>query len=175
MENMLSAIKYFMAVTAVFAYVVSCTEHTVEVTSVELNQTELELEPGQTALLEADVVPDNATDKSVSWRSANDAVATVDQSGLVTAVSEGITEIIAKAGEVEDVCTLSVRTSLNLPSLINIGDFLLADGTILSKDTDEAIVRQADVIGIVFSKNIAGMSDYDKDYLVSKDRGLPQG
>ncbi len=175
MENMLSAIKYFMAVTAVFAYVVSCTEHTVEVTSVELNQTELELEPGQTALLEADVVPDNATDKSVSWRSANDAVATVDQSGLVTAVSEGITEIIAKAGEVEDVCTLSVRTSLNLPSLINIGDFLLADGTILSKDTDEAIVRQADVIGIVFSKNIAGMSDYDKDYLESKGAKYPRG
>lgn len=47
------------------------------------------LNPGQTQQLTAVVLPDNATDKSVTWSSENTSVATVDQNGLVTAVDVG--------------------------------------------------------------------------------------
>ena len=65
------------------------------------------IEPGKTLQLTATVLPELATNKNVSWSSDNAAVATVDENGLVTAVSKGSAEITAtsqsdsnKAGKV---------------------------------------------------------------------------
>ena len=61
---------------------------TVPVTGVTLSQTELPLVKGATATLTATVVPADATNKKVTWRSNNTAVAIVEN-GIVTAVSGG--------------------------------------------------------------------------------------
>ena len=50
---------------------------------------------GDTLQLAADVLPYNATDKSVSWTSDKKLVATVDENGLVTAVGQGMAIITA--------------------------------------------------------------------------------
>ena len=52
---------------------------------------------GQTAAVSAVILPADAADKSVTWSSSNPSVATVSQSGIVTAVLEGKTDIIATA------------------------------------------------------------------------------
>jgi hypothetical protein len=54
--------------------------------------------------------PSNATDKGVTWSSANPAVATVDVSGVVTAVSVGQTVITATShdGGFKATCTVNV-------------------------------------------------------------------
>lgn len=54
-----------------------------------LDQTELALEQGECALLTATITPDNATDRDINWKSSDPEVATVDNSGLVTAVNPG--------------------------------------------------------------------------------------
>jgi len=61
---------------------------TVPVTGVTLSQTELSLVKGATATLSATVVPADATNKKVTWRSNNTSIATVEN-GTVTAVSAG--------------------------------------------------------------------------------------
>ena len=70
----------------------SCTvtvkKNTVAVESVTLDKSSLELTEGETATLTASVKPDNATNKTVTWSSSNQSVATVDQNGTVTAVAE---------------------------------------------------------------------------------------
>ena len=66
--------------------------------SVSLDNDALELTEGNTATLTATVVPEKATDKTVTWRSDNTDVATVDENGLVTAVAEGTANITARAG-----------------------------------------------------------------------------
>lgn len=81
---------------------------TVDVTSVELNKTELPLKKGESETLVATVNPDNATDKTVTWSSDKTAVATVDNTGKVTAVAEGTAVITAKAGGKEAKCTVTV-------------------------------------------------------------------
>lgn len=81
---------------------------TVPVASVELNQTTLELIAGKEATLTATVKPDNATNRTVAWESNATNVATVDNSGKVTAVSEGTATITAKAGEQTATCTVTV-------------------------------------------------------------------
>ena len=50
---------------------------------------------GETLQLTATIYPDSATNKTVTWKSSDKTVATVDESGLVTAVGNGTANITA--------------------------------------------------------------------------------
>ena len=80
----------------------------VPVAGVSLDFTELTLNIGESKKLTATVKPDNATDKTVTWTSADPAVAAVDENGKVTALSAGTTVVTAKAGGVSAACTVTV-------------------------------------------------------------------
>lgn len=56
------------------------------------------------------VSPSNATNKSVSWSSDDDTVATVDSNGKVTGVAEGIVNITVTTsdGGFTDTCEVLV-------------------------------------------------------------------
>lgn len=74
-----------------------------------LNETDIDLRVGDTAMLEATVSPSDTRNKTVTWESGNPLVATVDQqSGLITAVKTGTTQITASVGDKKEVCTLTV-------------------------------------------------------------------
>ena len=88
--------------------IVKVTAADVAVESVTLTPSRLELTVGQEGTLTATVNPDNATDKTVTWESNATNIATVDNNGKVTAVSEGEAIITAKAGEQTVTCTVTV-------------------------------------------------------------------
>ncbi|MDE7421762.1 MAG: Ig-like domain-containing protein [Muribaculaceae bacterium] len=88
--------------------VITITDPVVAVESVTLDKTESTLEVGKTVTLTATVAPADATDKTVTWTSSDDAVATV-KDGVVTAVAEGTAIITAKAGEMTATCTITVK------------------------------------------------------------------
>lgn len=80
----------------------------IPVSYVNLNYTSLKLYEGDIAQLTATVGPKDATDKTVVWSSDNPAVATVDQTGLVTALAAGTAKIIAAAGGKSGTCSVTV-------------------------------------------------------------------
>jgi uncharacterized protein YjdB len=61
----------------------------IPVSGVTLSQASLSMNIGDTYNLTATVTPSNATDKSVSWSSSNNSIATVSSTGLISAVAEG--------------------------------------------------------------------------------------
>lgn len=61
-----------------------------------------------TIQLTAVVTPDNATNKTVTWSSSDETVATVDNNGFVTAVGNGIAIITATAEEQTATCEITV-------------------------------------------------------------------
>lgn len=67
----------------------------VSVESVTLNKQTANIEEGDTLSLVASVLPEDVADKSVTWKSDNTSVATVDESGKVTAVKAGTATITA--------------------------------------------------------------------------------
>lgn len=70
----------------------------VSVTGIAAPETlELQIGETETANLGAAVLPDNATDATLTYKSSNEAVATVDADGTVTAVGAGECEIEIKA------------------------------------------------------------------------------
>lgn len=75
------------------------------------------LKPGQTLQLNATVLPENATDKTVVWTSSDVTVATVTNVGLVTAVSVGNASIKATAGD-KSACVEITVEPIRAESLI---------------------------------------------------------
>lgn len=91
---------------------------TVSVKGVSLSKSNLSLYSNaapKTAILTETVSPTDATDRSVIWNSGNTSVATVDQSGNITAVGNGSAVITATTtdGGYTAFCTVTVTTYSN--------------------------------------------------------------
>ena len=82
----------------------------IPITEVRLNKSTETLKEGDTTTLTATVLPENTTDsKSVSWRSSNSEVATVDANGTVTAKRAGTAVITATSTNGKSAgCTVTV-------------------------------------------------------------------
>ena len=81
----------------------------VDPANVEIAPLSATLAPGESLRMDAAVIPAYADDLSVEWRSSDPAVAAVDADGLVTALSPGECEIVARAvNGREDACALTV-------------------------------------------------------------------
>ena len=82
----------------------------VPVLGAALDKTSMNLTAGSTGTLTATINPTDAANKSLTWTSDNEAVATVDENGKVTAVAEGTAHITAKTvdGEKTAVCAVTV-------------------------------------------------------------------
>ena len=98
----------------------------VEVTSVSLNKTSLTLEIGESETLTATVLPSNATNKSVTWTSSVQSVATV-ANGKVTAVGSGTATITATTSNGKKA-TCSVTVDAAVPAITQVEGATI-DGT----------------------------------------------
>ena len=97
-------------------YTLTIQSATVPVTGVKLNTETLELYTGDTATLTATVQPSNATNKDVTWESSDTSVATVDTSGLVTAVGAGTATITVTTADQSKTATCEVTvTAASVP------------------------------------------------------------
>lgn len=81
------------------------------VTNITLNSNEINLNTGGTFKLDATVNPSNASNKNIKWISANESIATVDQSGNVAADVAGTTYISAVSADGKVVATCTVNVS----------------------------------------------------------------
>ena len=79
-------------------------------TGISLNKTAATIYTGNTETLIATVEPTDTTD-TVVWTSSKESVATVDNTGKVTAVAPGTATITAKAGDKTATCTVTVENA----------------------------------------------------------------
>lgn len=82
-----------------------------EVTGVKLNKTELNLYIGDTTKLIATVMPENATNKTVTWESSNPDVVSVDSEGNVKALKEGTATITVTTEEGKFTATVKITVT----------------------------------------------------------------
>ena len=90
----------------------------IPVTGVSLNKTSIDLKVGDDFQLLASVLPEDATDKRVTWDSDDESIATVDDKGLVKAVKVGKAKISVYThdGDFTKVCEVTVgNTSVPEP------------------------------------------------------------
>ena len=103
----------------------SSSESYVPVSSIQLDKSALDLlTDDYSYALNATVLPENATNKDVTWQSSNVAAATVDN-GVVTPVGVGTTVITAKTvdGGFTARCTVTVKEPITTPNYVLHGLF----------------------------------------------------
>ncbi len=89
-----------------------------EVSTVSFDQTILHINIGDSYCLQATIYPENATIKTLSWESSSPSVATVDDSGKITAYQVGTTTITATSTNGKEArCVVEVLD----PSLVPTG------------------------------------------------------
>ena len=89
------------------------------VTGITLDKTTATVEEGATVTLTATVTPDTATDKTVTWSTSNETIATVS-GGVVTGVKAGEVTITAKAGDKSATCTVTVTAAATEPEVVPV-------------------------------------------------------
>lgn len=90
---------------------VTVTDKIINVTGVSLEETDASMVAGEHLQLKVIIEPSTATDKSVTWSSSDNKVVSVDEQGMVTAITEGESSITAKTndGEKTASCKIKVR------------------------------------------------------------------
>ena len=121
------------------------------VTSITIDKTSVNMHVAETVQLTATILPENATNKNVVWDSFNESVATVNDTGLVTAVSAGQCFVTASAGDGSNVsanCVVTVKPVLIESILLDTpgwkgvkGDCFQIIATIAPEDaTDKTLI-----------------------------------
>ena len=87
---------------------------TVDVTSVTLNKSDVTLFKGDSCVLVASVLPDNATDKEVKWQSDNPGTVTVSSSGVIKGINTGNAVITASVGSFQSQCRVAVIEGIDI-------------------------------------------------------------
>ena len=79
---------------------------------VRIEERQADMFAGQEKQIIAEVIPESAIDKSLTWESSDPEVATVDENGLVKAISNGTAIITCKtvSGGFTAYCTINVTT-----------------------------------------------------------------
>ena len=86
---------------------VSVVKKAIAVSEIKLDKTELTLYEGEEETLTASVLPEDATDKTITWTSSDKSIASVE-SGKVKAVGKGTATITASAGGKSASCSIVV-------------------------------------------------------------------
>ena len=107
----------------------------VHVESVSLNQESVTLTEGETVQLVATVLPQNATNKNISWSATGNGIVSVDD-GLVEALSEGTSTVTVTTadGSKTAQCTVTVNAKSQKP----------ADAVDLEYSTDDDLSKHGD-------------------------------
>lgn len=115
------------------------------VTSLTLNTTTTSIARGKTCQLNATITPSDAQDASLFWQSSKTSVATVDQSGKVTAKAAGTAVITVTTA---NGCTASCTVKVNVPitsimmdnqDYITVGTTKTLSVSVLPSDTTDKI------------------------------------
>lgn len=117
---------------------------------VNLSEQQITLNKQEQYRLSVAILPEDADDKSIEWKSEDETIATVDTNGIVTAIKEGETKIYATsiATGIQDFCIVIIRknvTEISLEesqiSLADIGETKQLGAVITPDDATDKSVK----------------------------------
>ncbi len=118
--------------------------------SIEFNVTEWTLEVGDKFTLEATVYPDDVYYTGVTWSSSDESIATVSDSGVVTAVALGEAKIIATSIQTESLTAeVAITVAEEVVTIESLQIVLLSSGEAI--DEVDVAINDFVELGVVFT------------------------
>lgn len=135
-----------------FYYDITIKSNTISVTRIEMTPSSATLEIGETIQLSATAYPTNATNRSLNWTTENYSVASVSNSGLVTARGAGRVWIWARATDgsgAGNYCVVDVKEPTKVSSIelsktkatMEVGEELTLTASILPDNANNKSVN----------------------------------
>ena len=93
---------------------------TIEIESITLDRTEMEIPEGMTVVLHETVAPEAASVSQIIWTSSDPSVVRLKASGTLEAVSEGTAVVTVQAGACSASCEITVRPRLRGQKTITV-------------------------------------------------------
>ena len=147
----------------------SCTVNVIhtQASSITLNMTEVSLKALETAELSVNILPATTTNKAVTWKSQNEAVATVDDNGVVTAIAVGETTITATT---TDGSNLSASCKVTvIPTLANS---ITLDKTEVSFKANETVTLTPTILPATTTNTVVVWTTTDEKVAVVDANGV---
>ena len=116
----------FCQLDSVLINVVSATEYTestVAVQEIDLGDYQSQMTVGERQLLSITVLPVDATNQEVIYSSSNTKVAKVNSMGRITALKDGVTEIVVSCGGISEKFVLTVVDVQIIVRDLDLGDY----------------------------------------------------
>ena len=150
------------------------TKNKVAVTKITLNKSSIDLVCGDSFTLTATIFPSNATLKNIIWSSSEPSIATASSTGVVTALAQGTTTIIASIDNITASCVVTVSkadetSSISLNEIIlslNCGDVFDLIATVFPLDNTQLITWSSS------DSAIASVSQNGKVTAISKGNAI---
>ena len=144
----------------------------ISVASVLIGGCETTMTVGNTAAYSAIVSPTNATNKSVTWSTSNNAVATVTSAGLVTAVGSGTATITATTVDGNKTATCGVTVSGGSATAVTVRARMLSGSSdVLQLRVNDATVKTWTISGSSFATYTANVAVNGNVKLYFPDNG----
>jgi len=133
MKMSLKLTLLFLLSFAVVAIVSGCSAFAVTVSSIQIYPSNISLQRNSQAILRIAIYPENASNRNITWRSENPAVAIVNSAGIVTGISSGSTYIVAtsESNNRESYCGVTVTDKEVRPTKLTM------DPTSITMETQE--------------------------------------
>ena len=147
----------------------SCTVNVIhtQASSITLNMTEVSLKALETAELSVEILPATTTNKVVTWKSDNEAIAKVDANGIVTAIAVGETTITATSTDGSNLsayCKVTV-----IPTLANS---ITLDKTEVSFKANETVTLTPTILPATTTNTVVVWTTTDEKVAVVDANGV---
>ncbi|MBE6217704.1 MAG: hypothetical protein E7124_06640 [Bacteroidales bacterium] len=117
-----------------------------------VGESQLSLEVGDEMFLEVEILPANASYRTVTWTSSSDDIVSVASDGKITANGAGTATV---TGTLKDGKTVEYTVTVSEPAAsVAVGDYYYSDGT-----TSSELDSSKEVVGIVFSTKDPSLQD----------------
>ena len=143
-----TAVRISLATLKTIFQTIQTEPEEIDVTSITLSGNSTG-QVGATIQLSANIIPSNATNKTLTWSSSNTGIASVNQSGVVTLISSGTVTITATSASNTNIKSTKTITVSN-PTPINYMYY----GFYNDGQTDYSLVSASSIITAVTSGSV---------------------
>ncbi len=155
---------------------VSVQSDVVPVEKIAVSPTTVKMNAGDTKTIVATVTPTNATNKTVSWSSSDETIATVSAEGVITAVAAGTATITASSANGK---TADVGVTVNYKQISSVSFSERTERTVLLNEGEEVdlgsllniVPAAVETESVVWSVNSTNAS-IDEDGLLTNNRAF---
>lgn len=115
------------------------TPTTIEATGIKINENIEKLEVGENKILTATIIPDNATNKSITWKSSNESIASISTTGELIAKKQGTVDITATSSNGKESSlkiTIEEKTEVTNNTIIKTSAISKNDNNTIDSNTN---------------------------------------